>query len=42
MSGGGRERARDDPDVRRLLRALLFFCVCLALFAALRFVGLFH
>lgn len=38
----GRERAWHDPDVRRLLGALAFFCLCLALFGALRLIGLFH
>jgi len=37
-----RGRLREDPELRRLLRALGFFCVCLAVFAALRLVGLFH
>jgi len=42
MSWRGRPGPWGDRDLRRLLRALAFFCVCLALFAALRLVGLFH
>lgn len=41
-SGRARKRPWHDPDVRRLLGTLAFFCVCLALFALLRLVGLFH
>lgn len=42
MSRGRLRRHRRDPDVRRLLRALVFFGVCLALYAGLGRLGLFH
>jgi hypothetical protein len=40
--GAGGRRSVRDPDVRRVLIALVFFAICAMLFASLFVIGLFH
>lgn len=36
------ERGNLDPELRRFLRAMLFFVACAAVFVILLLVGLYH